>query len=1065
MISLEDYLAELAERDIKLWLDDGKLRVNAPQGALSPELQSELTARKQELVDFLSKGTAGSNRLVIKPFPRDQRIPLTHGQERIWSLSKMATGSSVYNVPTVFHLKGALDVRALERSLNEIQQRHEILHTIFPGADVSAARQEILPESKFVLLVTPIERDKKLTPEQAQREIGRLLQREARRPFDLSRGPLWRARLFRLAPQRHVLSVTMHHIIFDGVSKAIFTDELARYYKTFMVGSKINGEPASIQYADFAAWQREVIDEKMLERQLAYWQSRLAGAVPELVTPNDRPRLSGKRRAGSLHFDFPAAMMEKVAELGRLEQASAFVTLITVFMVLLNRFTVQEDLVVCSPTASRNHADLEHLIGYFNNIVVLRGDLTGNPPFRALLARMRRLTIEAYDNQNTPLQHLAQLPNLVRTPLTRAMFSYQDVSSRRLDLAGIEAAPINVRKDAADFDLAMYVESDGGILCGVLDYNADIFAHQTIARFLKGFGRVLALAAKNPERKLEEFPRFGPGKKVSDIEKILTRHSQIDQAVVVPEPRTGKLIAYLVLNEHDVPSLETVRGHASASLPDYLVPVSFIPVDEMPLRPDGSIDKAALPPPSVDRDRIGASYVAPTTELERGLAEIWKKVLWLDHDVGINDRWRDLGGHSLLSVQLVTEIEKTLQRRVPAKALSGLNTIAELAAAFEENEKAGGSSNDGVAEELRSGLPQDIYRGLRTHTASWEGKRTRPESVMVGLNTGGARQALFWCLQRYQELTQLAKYLGSDQPVYGMRSGNRVMVKNQDNIERLAAHYVTEILEVQPEGPYLIGGNCQAAQIAFEIAAQLTAIGHEITLLMLHEKFIPKPYGGPVALTFGADSTYNPHLYFHEPALGWRKYYTSSLDMKLVSGAHGQFFREPNIQILVATIKKNVEEAQARDFSSWTENSRKQESQVLPEDAYRARLAATAEHHSAPGEAFIVPVEITNLSTYTWQPTAVSGIALANRWLDDSGKVRKHLDGRALLLEALEPGASITLELAARAPAEPGRWTMELDLVDEGVIWFREHGATPSRVSVTVREARGEINLLEKIQT
>jgi len=154
-----------------------------------------------------------------------------------------------------------------------------------------------------------------------------------------------------------------------------------------------------------------------------------------------------------------------------------------------------------------------------------------------------------------------------------------------------------------------------------------------------------------------------------------------------------------------------------------------------------------------------------------------------------------------------------------------------------------------------------------------------------------------------------------------------------------------------------------------------------------------------------------------------------------------------------------------RDFSSWSERPAEREPQVLPEDAYRARIAAPTEQHASPGDAFIVPVEITNLSAHAWQPTAVSGIVLANRWLDERGKVRRQLDGRAVLLEALKPGASITLDLPARAPAESGRWTMELDLVDEGVSWFRERGATPLAVNVTVGESRGEINLLEKAQT
>ncbi len=379
----------------------------------------------------------------------------------------------------------------------------------------------------------------------------------------------------------------------------------------------------------------------------------------------------------------------------------------------------------------------------------------------------------------------------------------------------------------------------------------------------------------------------------------------------MPDAHRGRLNAYLVLNEHDVPSLDTIRAHAAKVMPAFRVPAAFIPVDEMPLLPDGSVDRAALPPPATDRSRLGTDYVAPRTPLEQSLADIWKKVLWLDHDVGINDRFRDLGGHSLLSVQLVVEIEKTLARPVPARALATLDTVAGLAAALEQGDAAPG---DAQALAGSSVLPQDIYHGLRSHTASWEGKRASADSVMVGLNTEGARQALFWCLQRYQELTQLAKYLGPEQPVYGMRSGNRVMVKTQDNIDLLARHYVGEILAVQPQGPYLIGGNCQAALIAFQVASQLRQLGHEITLLVMQEKFAPFPYDGPVALLFGDHSDYNPLRYFRQPERGWHKYYTGPVAFSEIQGGHGQFFREPNVQVLTSTIKKYVDAAQAGTF-------------------------------------------------------------------------------------------------------------------------------------------------------
>ena len=1048
MTPLAQVLAELARLDVKLWVEDGKLRVNAPQDVLTPELKAQLSARKPELIEFLERADApADDSHVIKPREAGQRIPLTHGQERIWSLAKLEPGSSVYNVPTVFQLTGDLDVPALERALGALVQRHEVLRTVFPGDELAQAQQEIQAAAPVTVPVTVAGRDlAKLPADKARRALHGLLQGEAGKPFDLEKGPLWRVRLFTLGARDHILAFTMHHIVFDGVSKAIFLDELAAEYRAVLAGQAREAPASPLQFADFAIWQRGRLDDAALERQLSYWKGRLAGAVPELATPSDKPRPSGKGRSGSVHFQLPAPLTQALLELSQREQASLFVTLMAAFNVLLHGYTGQQDMIVVAPMASRDKAEIEQMLGYFNNIVVIRSDLSGNPSLRELVAQVRKLAVEAFDNQYVPLQHLAQLPNLVRTPLTRAMFSFQDASSRTLDLPGLQAKPLAVRKDAADFDLALYTERDGDRISGVLDYNADIFGAERIKRLLQRFVQVLEHFHAQPDRRLAQFPAYG--RPLAEIEKMLSSHPQIDQAVVVPDPASGKLNAWLVLNEHDVPSLDAVRVFAAKALPAFRVPASFIPMDEMPLLPDGSVDRAALPLPATDRSRLGTEYLAPRTPLEESLAQIWKKVLWLDHDVGVNDRFRDLGGHSLLSVQLVVEIEKALGRPVPARALATLNTVAELAAALEN----GDSADDGAQAPAggSSVLPQDIYHGLRSHTASWEGQRSSPESVMVGLNTQGSRQALFWCLQRYQELTQLAKYLGADQPVYGMRSGNRVMVKTQENIDLLARHYVGEILAVQPQGPYLIGGNCQAALIAFQIASQLRALGHEITLLVMQEKFAPFPYDGPVALLFGDHSDYNPLRYYRQPERGWHKYYTGPVAMTEITGGHGQFFREPNVQVLTATIKKYVEAAQAGTFTSAPARTPGAALQVLPSQACRATLSATLPTEVAAGEPVQVKVEVRNAGSVDWLPSAASGLFVANRWLDTAGQVQCWLDGRAPLPEGVPAGTSTTVALQVTAPARKGRWVLELDLVDEGVSWFKDQGSNPGQIELTV---------------
>ena len=204
-----------------------------------------------------------------------------------------------------------------------------------------------------------------------------------------------------------------------------------------------------------------------------------------------------------------------------------------------------------------------------------------------------------------------------------------------------------------------------------------------------------------------------------------------------------------------------------------------------------------------------------------------------------------------------------------------------------------------------------MLRRLRAYTSSWIGARATPESVVVGLNVGGTRTPLFWCLQRYQELTQLARYLGPDQPVYGMRSARKIMTTRTDgNLALLASHYADEILALRPNGPYIVGGNCGATRVAFPLAQELEARGGKVALLILHEKFIARPWAGRVALMFGRESDRNPYLRFADPAFGWRKYYTGPISVDIVSGAHAEFFVEPNVQVLTDAIRRRIEEIQ-----------------------------------------------------------------------------------------------------------------------------------------------------------
>lgn len=627
MQGLEDFLAELAVKDIRLWAENGKLRCNAPQGVMTRDLQAQITKHKEDLLDFFSRSVIDINTTDIPVCSREERIPLSPGQERIWSLAKLDPLSSVYNVPTVFRLSGTVKREALEAALTRIVERHEILRTLFSGETIETASQNILPPTPVVLPVMSIGRDlQKLPRSQVKRALQGLLEDEIRKPFDLQRGPLWRVRLFELAPQEHVLVFVMHHIIFDGLSRAIFLRELGAAYAASLAGTPADLPQISIQFADVAAWQRKRLDVATAQRQQVYWEQRLAGNPPALVVPNDKARPAKKGKAASVSFRFPSSLLNKLSVVCRQEQASMFCVLMSAFTVLLNRYSGQEDLLVCAPMASREHAEIEKLLGYFNNIVVIRADLSGNPSFRDLLRQVKRLSVEAYDNQFVPIQTLAQFPNLLRVPLARAMLSYQEGSSDHLAINGVKAKLVSVRKDAADFDLAVYFERDGDSLGGVLDFNADIFSGNRITLLLQRFGTLLNDLLTNPGFRLDSCPFFG--EKPESISISLNKHPQIDSVTVVQERHSGNLSAYLILNEHDVPSLASIRHYAQQILPDFRVPTAFIPLDQLPLDAAGNVDVEALPSPSNNRDRLSTSYAAPRSPIEKALCTIWKEVLW-----------------------------------------------------------------------------------------------------------------------------------------------------------------------------------------------------------------------------------------------------------------------------------------------------------------------------------------------------------------------------------------------------------------------------------------------------
>ena len=506
-MNLDELLAELSQRGVKLWANGYQLRIRAQKAILTPELRDSLTEYKAELLSLLRQRNmaASSTSIPLSPVPRIGNLPLSFAQQRLWSLAQLEPNSSVYNIPVAFRLVGPLNVAALKQSIEEIVRRHEILRTTFSVQNGQAV-QVISADQTLTLLVTDL---RKFHESKRETEAQWLANEEAQKPFDLVQGPLLRVKLLCLAEEEHILLLTMHHIVSDGWSFNIFFRELTDIYEAFSTGKPSPLPDLPIQYADFAVWQLQWLQGEVLESQISYWKQQMDGSIAALELPIDRSKppvqnYQGSRKSLVLTKDLTNAL--KV--LSEREGVTLFMTLLAAFKTLLYRYTGQEDIIVCSPVACRNRVETKGLIGYFNNIVVMRTELSGSQNFRELVDRVRRVALGAYEHQDLPFQKLADFPNLVCTPLSRVMFVLHTLSSHPLELPGITVSSLDVHNRASNFDWSLSMEEKEERLTGILDYKTDLFNDTTINQMLRDFQTLLESIVANPEQHLLLLPLF-----------------------------------------------------------------------------------------------------------------------------------------------------------------------------------------------------------------------------------------------------------------------------------------------------------------------------------------------------------------------------------------------------------------------------------------------------------------------------------------------------------------------------------------------------------------------------
>lgn len=500
---------------------------------LSPEKRALLMLRMKKKQEMHQKpGLA----------PRTDRsgLPLSFAQERMWFLDQLVPDSPLYNISAAIRLSGALNQNALEASLNEVVRRHEILRVYFKIEDGNPV-QRLVTEKLLKLTYSDLS---ELAAAEREQQIRNLATKEARKSFNLSRWPLMRVTLLRMTPAEHVLLLTIHHIIADGWSIGVIIREVAAFYNAINNGQPVPVDEMPIQYADFAAWQRDWLHGDVLKNQLDYWKKQLAGQQAILELPADHPRPAIQSFHGQrISFSLNTQVSRSLREISRQEGVTLFMTTLAAFKAFLFRYTGQPDISVGSPIANRNQAEIEGLIGFFVNTLVMRSQISGKMTFRELLQQVRDVALGAYAHQDLPFEKLVeemQIPrDMSHTPLFQVVFDLQNSLLESFEIPGLKLSVIDTENETAKFDLMLQLEEGGAQIKGMVEYNTDLFEATTIRRMVQHFENLLTAITQNIHQPISELELLSEPEKqlLVDWNRTATDYPQEKSLVEIFEER------------------------------------------------------------------------------------------------------------------------------------------------------------------------------------------------------------------------------------------------------------------------------------------------------------------------------------------------------------------------------------------------------------------------------------------------------------------------------------------------------------------------------------------------
>ncbi|MEM8721616.1 MAG: condensation domain-containing protein [Cyanobacteria bacterium P01_G01_bin.39] len=900
----------------------------------------------------------------IKPVSQNKnlKIPLSYNQEQLWQLDQL-NPSSVHNVANALRLSFQLNFIALEKSLQEIVRRHAILRTTFPIVD-GKPYQNITDAAIFQIPALDL---RQLSEAEKQEHAKQIAVTEKQRPFNLTQETAFRVKLLRLADDESVLLLTMHHLIFDGSSFSILFKELKLLYAAFAQHKPSPLPELPIQYGDFAYWQRQCLEDTQANASLIYWKEKLAGEIQPLQLPTDNYKTSVFNYQGSSQYlKLSSSLTQKLKALSVEQRITLFTTLLTAFNTLIYCYTKQKDLILVSPIEGRDRPETKNVIGYFNNLLILRNNLDNNPTFLQLLQRVNQTVLNARENQDIPFKMLAEIPALANSPLSRAMFAFSNYKMRTLELSGIVPTSLDIRdvqQETSNFDLSLSMSVQGEQLTGIIRYKTELFKQETITKLKYNFISLLESIITNPKVNLQDLPSF--------------KNS----------------------NQTNIKSL-------------------------------------------LNQQKSEVNFTAPRSELEQKIQNIWQKILATE-SISIHDNFFDLGGHSLTSIKLILELEKAFQQKLPWSIFSQLTNIEEQASLI---------STEGLASTLDKAKSLEIanyptfkdakYRQLLALTSGWNAKRMHQEGLIVGLNTAGAKPPFFWSAGAFREISPLAKHLGTEHPVYGLFNGYGVLQPTAKNIAILADHYVLEMMSLQKDEPYYLGGYCLGGLLAFEIAQRLQKQGKKVASLILVDSYPPRNYNDSLTLIFGRESYKNPYRLQPQIAIDWSQQLRNKFEVHLVPGNH-RLLDDYLVAETAAKLKMCLNQTQIAQRSQPTEINLADKTQII-----------TISNIVAPaGTTLIIPITLKKLcSNYSLSTSTLPNMSLVSRWLNQDGEFIPWDDNRLQLPQTIEPNSEIEVSFPVTTPLTPGSHILELSLTHLGLIWFGNQDSGKIEVAVEVTQ-------------